>query len=239
MRIESLNIWGGRERESLLGHIGGQSQAVDIFCLQEVYNGAPTDDHELVPNIYDQIVACLPDHNGYFELAHGAEGLAMFVRRDVQVLGGGSVIVHRWNASPNAPVDQDRILQFLDIEVNGREITVANLHGLQLGPQKGDTPERLAQFQKAREAIQGNRPTVLCGDFNVRPDTASLHLFGMIDLISAHAVPATRTHLYPWHESEPYADYILVSPQPLITVVNFQVLTDVVSDHSPLVVEIA
>lgn len=245
MRIESLNIWGGKLREPLLNHISTQAQTIDIFCLQEVYNGKPSHNGSIVLDIHDQIDAVLPNHTGYYEPAHEAEGLAMFVRGDVNVTGGGRTLVHRWNVGAGRIIDQDRVLQFLEVELGDRKITVANLHGLHLGADKGDTAERLVQFQTAKsEIVKG--PTVLCGDFNVRPGTASLKVFEddpdpekrMVNLVTSNRVSTTRTCFYPWHASEPYADYILASSQPLIIVVDFQVLPDVVSDHYPLVVEI-
>lgn len=245
MRIESLNIWGGRLREPLLEHISTQAQTIDIFCLQEVYSGKPSPNGSVVLDIHNQIDAVLPNHTGYYEPAYGAEGLAMFVRNDVNVTGGGSTLVHRWNVGPGRAIDQDRVLQFLEVELGVGKITVANLHGLHLGANKGDTAERLVQFQTAKaEVVKG--PTVLCGDFNVRPGTASLKVFEddpdpekcMVNLVTSNRVPTTRTPFYRWSADEPYADYILVSPQPLINVVDFQVLSDAVSDHYPLVVVI-
>ena len=46
-------------------------------------------------------------------------------------------------------------------------------------------------------------------------------------------VTSTRSHYYT--KPEKFADYILVSPD--ITVVDFNVLPDVISDHLPLVLE--
>ena len=246
MRIESLNIWGGREKEPLLKHVREQAPQTSVFCFQEVFNGQPAHDRDVVPNIYNEIVAALPDHVGYYAPAHGPEGLATFVRRDVCVKGGGSTVVHRWNLDPSREIDQDRVLQFLTIVLDGRDITVANIHALQLGPDKGDTLERLAQFQRAKaEVVKG--PTVLCGDFNVRPYTNSLLVFEedtdprrrLRNLVTANGIPTTRSPHYPYRDTEPFADYIFVSPPPSISCVKFMVLEDVVvSDHLPLVVEI-
>jgi len=37
LRLETLNIWGGRLYHALLAHIRRQADNVDIFCFQEVY----------------------------------------------------------------------------------------------------------------------------------------------------------------------------------------------------------
>ncbi|MFL5655756.1 MAG: hypothetical protein ACJ8CB_16455 [Ktedonobacteraceae bacterium] len=37
LRLETLNIWGGRLYHALLAYIRRQADNVDIFCFQEVY----------------------------------------------------------------------------------------------------------------------------------------------------------------------------------------------------------
>jgi endonuclease/exonuclease/phosphatase family metal-dependent hydrolase len=76
---------------------------------------------------------------------------------------------------------------------------------------------------------------MLCGDFNLRPDTQSLELLehDMLNLIKSHKVTSTRTSLYP--KDEKFADYIFVSKD--ITVNQFNVLQHEVSDHAPLLLE--
>lgn len=247
MRVECLNIWGGKLKGPLIDHLQAEAKATDIFCLQEVFRGTPAHEGEgeVVLNIYDQIRAALPDHTCHYMPAHGPEGLAMFVRHDVQTIDGGNTTIHKWDTKPDSAVDQDRVLHFVNVELAGRKITIANIHGLQLGADKGDTPERLVQFQTAKTVLV-HGPTVLCGDFNVRPNTKSLGIFEndpdperrLVNLVTWGCVKTTRTPLYPWRETEPYADYILVSERPLIRDVSFRVLTDVVvSDHYPLVVD--
>lgn len=75
-------------------------------------------------------------------------------------------------------------------------------------------------------------PKILCGDFNLRPDTTSISTLkeGMNDLIRRHGITSTRTQLY--DKPEKYADYIFTSPE--INVIDFNVWDDVVSDHNPL-----
>ena len=56
---------------------------------------------------------------------------------------------------------------------------------------------------------------------------------GMRNLVKETDVTSTRSHYYT--KPEKFADYILVSPD--ITVVDFNVLPDVISDHLSLVLE--
>jgi endonuclease/exonuclease/phosphatase family metal-dependent hydrolase len=121
--------------------------------------------------------------------------------------------------------------------MDGTTYTIFNVHGLWNGRGKTDTDERIAQSQRIRECIDLiSGPKIVCGDFNLRPDTQSLTLIahGMNDLIKTFGVASTRTSLYP--KAERFADYIFVTPD--ITVKKFAVLPDVVSDHAPLLLEI-
>jgi endonuclease/exonuclease/phosphatase family metal-dependent hydrolase len=101
---------------------------------------------------------------------------------------------------------------------------------------KTDSLERIARSQKIREFMDTVRaPKILCGDFNLRPDTESVKILemGMSNLIQMNNIVSTRTPLY--EKDEKFANYIFTSPE--ITVVSFKVLNDEVSDHSPLLLE--
>ena len=77
----------------------------------------------------------------------------------------------------------------------------------------------------------------MCGDFNLLPDTESIKILessGLRSLIKEYNITSTRTSFYT--KPAKYADYILVTPG--IEVKDFKVLTDEVSDHSPLFLEI-
>jgi endonuclease/exonuclease/phosphatase family metal-dependent hydrolase len=76
---------------------------------------------------------------------------------------------------------------------------------------------------------------ILCGDFNLLPNTDSLTILeqGMRNLIKEYPVTSTRSRFY--EKPDKFADYILVSPE--VVVEDFQVLDEAVSDHLPLLLE--
>ena len=113
-----------------------------------------------------------------------------------------------------------------------------NLHGHWTGKNKGDVPARLEQSRTILETLGlfGSTPTVLCGDFNLVPDTDSIRMIEtkMRNLVVEHGVTSTRTSLYAYEEK--FADYVFVTGT---NELGFSVLPDEVSDHAPLMVEIA
>ena len=78
---------------------------------------------------------------------------------------------------------------------------------------------------------------ILCGDFNLLPDTESIAIlekFDLKNLIKEYDIKSTRTSLY--KKPLQFADYVFVSKG--INVLDFKVLPDEVSDHSPLFLKI-
>ena len=113
------------------------------------------------------------------------------------------------------------------------------MHGLRDLAGKQDTPERLAQAQRLRDltfsvAEAGDR-LVVCGDFNVLPDSKTFDIFlqdGLVDLVIARGFQGTRNSQY--KKPGKFADYMLVNDGLLDT--RFDVVYDPeVSDHCPLV----
>src|SRR5258708_10951957 len=124
LRLETLNIWGGRLYHPLLEHIRRQAGNVDIFCFQEVYSThsdrlstrdawipaplrLPTHDLPERATIYQELLDVLPEFYGYFSSCqdryayHGpvdfelSYGLAIFVRKTLQPDAVGEHFVHR------------------------------------------------------------------------------------------------------------------------------------------------
>lgn len=242
VKLETLNIWGGKIHQPLISHVQEQGHIVDIFCLQEIINGQrdttmPPQDGGVV-DIYSQLQAVLPDHRGYFASSQQEEGLAIFVRKTVPVVQTGDVFVHRSKDSwiEGQPGTKGRNLQYVQLQHQGKPLTIANLHGLWNGQGKTDTPDRLAQSQKTKVFLDSQTGAkILCGDFNLLPQTQSLAILaeGMRDLVTEYGVVSTRSAYY--KKPDQYADYILVSPE--VKVRDFRVLPDAVSDHLPLQVD--
>jgi endonuclease/exonuclease/phosphatase family metal-dependent hydrolase len=242
MKLITLNIWGGHVRNPLLEFIQLYKDT-DIFCFQEVYHNAPKkisdEDRALSLNIFAEVQALLPEHQGFFKpVVDNVYGLGTFVKKPIDVLGEGEVTIHHNPDYPGHGPTHSRNLQWVECCINDQIYSIINVHGLWNGKGKTDSPERLAQSQRIHDFIATVRaPKVLCGDFNLRPDTESMRILekDMINLVKIHNVQSTRTSYYP--KAEKFADYIFTSPE--INIHHFEVLKNEVSDHAPLLLDFA
>lgn len=249
MKLISLNIWAGAVYEPLINFFEKYSNDTDIFCLQEVWsNSNPPDSiFKAVPenvrpkirtNILSEIKDVLPEFNNYFAPAQDDYGVAIFSKKDIPIKNYGEFFVYR---TKDSVVGSDattlgRNLQYIEFENNNKTYTVSHFHGLWAGGGKKDTDSRIEQSKKVSEFLdKASGAKVLCGDFNLLPDTESLRILekNMRNLLKEYGITSTRSHYYT--KPEKFADYILVSPD--VNVNDFKVLPDVVSDHMALMLD--
>lgn len=246
MKIITLNTWGGKIYDPLQEFIKNH-QDIDVFCFQEIYHDAEgkEKDEDFLDsafNLFTDIQTWLPNHVGFFK-SHASDyyGLAMFVKKEISITEEGEFFIHLYKEF--IPEDayfanHARNIQYVKIESNKKPFALLNLHGLWNGQGKSDTKERLNQSKKILEFTKTlNEDFVLCGDFNLLPDTESIKMLedsGLKNLIKEYGITSTRTS----HYTKPlkFADYIFTTKG--VTVKDFKVLPDEVSDHSALYLEI-
>ena len=242
MKLVTLNTWGAQVKQPFVEFIK-KYKDVDIFCFQEVYDQArevmskkyPASSHDL----FTELTELLPEHKGYFRpVVRGVYGIAIFIKKDYLILEEGEILIHARNQSGIInDGHHDRNMQWIKFNYKGKEFSVMNVHGLWNGKGKTDVPERIAQSKVIRGFMDKvSSPKILCGDFNLNPDTESLKLVeeGMKNLIKDYSVTSTRTSLY--EKSGKFADYIFTSLD--IEIKDFKVLPEEISDHSALYLEI-
>ena len=80
---------------------------------------------------------------------------------------------------------------------------------------------------------------ILCGDFNLMPETESIKMLGeaMRDLIKDYKITNTRNEISwkTYNNKQYFADFTFVSKD--INVLNFEVPYNEVSDHLPMILE--
>lgn len=254
MKIVALNTWGGRAgKESLLDFFV-RHKDVDVFCLQEIWaapyehldghlaGGRPMDHSQIMVYGLQEITAAMPEYEVYFHPHYmDSYGLLMLVKKSLTVSVVGELFVYKHKGHlPQGDIgNHARNIQYVTIERETGPLTIINFHGLWNGKGKGDSDDRLAQSDAIIQFLKTLKtPYVLGGDFNLLPDTESIkkfETFGARNLIKEYGITSTRTRFY--DKSEPFADYAFVSDG--VIVQDFRVLPDEVSDHAPLLLEIA
>ncbi|WP_433498136.1 endonuclease/exonuclease/phosphatase family protein [Sphaerimonospora sp. CA-214678] len=199
----------------------------------------------------------LPRHHGLFSAsdsgpvydherrAHRQDfGLATFVSRTLTPVGMRAAFVHgdyaehhdRWPSEgrPRAAL----AVRVFDRQV-GRFVTVVNFHGLRDASGKADTPARRAQAERLADFVADAREkgdlTVVCGDFNVLPDSETFRILAGLELVDLVRDADTRTSRY--RKPLRHASYLLVSESAAVE--RFEIVTTPeVSDHRPLLLDL-
>ncbi len=265
MRVMCLNGWGGKLHDLLVPYL--RTADPDLLCLQEVVHTPATtepwltyrDDGMDLPqraNFFRDVSDALPGHIAVFCPAAQGDlwdghvavpsqwGLATFVRASIPVIGQAQGFVHK-AFSPDGYGDHPRSRTGHVVRVHdfatGHPVTIAQMHGLRDLQGKTDTPDRQMQadrfLQMIETVVQKGDRLIVCGDFNVLPDSAifdRMRRIGLTDLVTGRGFTDTRTS----HYTKPgrYADYMLVND--LVQVQRFDVVEQPeVSDHRPLLIE--
>ncbi len=266
MKIMCLNGWGGKLHEELVSYVA--KSAPDVLCLQEVVHSPASErdwltyrdgDHILPQraNFFRDVARALPDHTATFcPAAQGVLwdedqsipsqwGLATFVHKSIPIIGQVQGFVHK-SYSPVGYGDHPRSRSAHCIRVydynSDRSISVTHMHGLRDLNGKMDTPERAEQAQRllelSRQVSEPNDLRIVCGDFNVEPNSETLQLLeqaGLSELVTGRGFTSTRNTQY--KKRGKFADYMLISDAGAVQ--EFDVVYDPeVSDHCPLVLTI-
>ncbi len=253
MKLITLNTWGGRAgKDKLLSFFEGHKSEVDIFCLQEIWSapyktfdghsagGIPIDHSKIMVHGMQDISELLKDHVSYFR-PHFMDnyGLMMLVSNKLEVVAEGELFVYKEKGHiPDGDIgNHARNIQYITLLIDNKPVTIVNFHGLWNGKGKTDTEDRLNQSRNILKFIESlNGECLLCGDFNLLPETESIKIIEsgkLRNLIKENGIKSTRSSFY--IKPDKHADYIFTSNG--IKVDNFKVLQYEVSDHLPLLLE--
>lgn len=235
---------GGKVREPLLEFLQAEAPHTDIFCLQETWrqNNA-ADGHrdllavlkETLPNFSLFFAPMLLDLN-FLDKQHVDLGQAMLVRNSIKVIDCGQTTINPGSGpEPEWTPGMRREMQFSKIEIASQTVNIFNMHGISRWP-KTDSWEREAQSWLARNFMDKfTGPKILCGDFNLQPDTKSVATLkeGMRSLTDDYGVKTTRGRYRKFDDH--VSDYMIVSSE--IKVLGFQVPDIIISDHLPLILD--
>jgi exonuclease III len=244
MKVICLNVWGGRKTKEIFDFVRTH-ESVDIFCFEEVYDNAHGKDTIWLDgtnfDFLEQIKKVLENYTCIYHPHLGDWwGLAMFIKKGIEVVESGEVYVHQqkgFDMSIEVYGHTAKNIQYAVCSVGEKKVTVAHMHGLWNGKGKGDTPERITQSENVCDFIRKQTGgCVLLGDLNLSPDTRSIKIIEDTpcrNLIKEYGITSTRSSHYA--KDNKYADYAFVTPD--IAVDAFAVLSDEVADHLPLFLE--
>lgn len=242
MKLISLNTWVGRAGKEGLLNFFKKYKDTDIFCLQEIWEGgehaieyyAKTWGKGITNTQITDISKILNNHSAFFYPSHeDFYGLAIFIKKDIKIIEEGEIFVHKTKKDTfdKEDVNHARNLHYITLETPKGIKTIVNFHGLWNGQGKYDTNERLLQSDNIVNFLKNiQHPYILCGDFNLLPNTQSLKKLedlGLRNLIKEFGVVSTRSSHY--KKPNKFADYMLVSEG--IEVNDFRMLPDEISDH--------
>lgn len=261
-----LNGWGGKLYDKLLPYLNHVNPDV-LCLQEVIHSPATTkawltyrDGGHVLPqraNLFQDVAEALPNHVGIFcPAAQGVLwgdddtqvpsqwGLATFVRSTFPIIAQHQDFVFK-TFSPAGYGEHPRsrnahAIRLYDYEKN-YSVCIAHMHGLRDLRGKIDTPERAEQARKflsiARSIAEPDEPLILCGDFNVKPESKTLEFLsdeGLTELVTTRTTKGTRNSYY--KKAGRYADYMLVNSH--VDVFDFKVVFEPqVSDHCPLVLD--
>lgn len=228
LTILSLNVWYGELLDELLAYITSKKDTVSAFCFQEA--------DQAVLQALDSLLGKDFARCSMHKSAAGEVdrfNVATYIRRDVALASTLKLL----EDVPTAGVGLVCELQIS----SGKALRLVNVHGQSRPGHKLDTPGRIAQSRGLlHSATHDDIPTIFVGDFNLLPETHSVHMFGIEgyrNLIEEFGVNTTRNELawqrYP-DNKQLFADYAFIRLDSSFKY-DFQVDGVLVSDHLPLV----
>ncbi|MDB5170505.1 MAG: hypothetical protein JWO35_199 [Candidatus Saccharibacteria bacterium] len=240
MKLVQSNIWGGKLEFQLLDFFADQQ--ADIACLQEVNDlkgpsgalFATFDEILEIGNFSDSHMAALHSSNYMNRTLHYGNATAS----KFPIVERHTIFTYGDYKDNFDMVDDEtnvRNLQHIVVDVSGKNLHVLNHHGFFIAGSKAGDDETLRQMHMIANYIkQLDGPVILSGDFNLAPNSESMQVFNdlLTDLSSKFGLTSTYAHL---SIHNVVCDYILVNNQ--VTVNNFQMSDDLISDHKALILD--
>lgn len=241
MKILQLNIWGGKLGKQIIDLL--QREQADVVCFQEAIAlpGGRTflleDINEIQQKTGYEYSYFSPQFGFNFMNRQAQFGLAILSKQPFSKTNHVFTRLEYVDTFDFLEKDYNiRGLQHVALEHNDQPLHILNHHGHHVPSHKDGDEETMRQCKMIAdyiEKLEGEK--VLCGDFNLAPDSESLEQITdvLINHAKAYGIITTRT---PLTQKTEVCDYIFTSPD--LEVRHFQVLDDIASDHKALTIEV-
>ena len=243
MKIVQLNIWMGKIEGQLQRFF--ESTDADVICMQEVVYSDDTTLH-VSRLCFDtsRILAANPEfkYHAYFpnwssKIADGTMQMGNFVISKIPIVSTDSVFVNGKYTENTILVEKPSNNTAVNIVKLENGITVINHHGFWRKTPVGDedTIRVFKEVRKVVEPLASEGPLVMCGDLNIIHESPAFSSLDFLrDLTHENKVKNTLSGVK--FNGEVPCDHILVNDD--IKVLDFKVLSEVVSDHLALEAEV-
>lgn len=240
MKILQLNAWMGKIEGNLRRFL--EEHDFDVICMQEVFTSDYHGEHlsRLCLDLSQiQKASRLPyaffSPHWSFDLANGdcTRGNLILSRTPANHVDTEFINrEYREHVTLDAVFSNTVTIQIVQL-ANG--FTIVNHHGFWRPDPIGDS-ETIRAFTKVANIIRRlEGPLIMCGDFNIIHTSPAMRPLDFLrDLTYEYGITNTLSGL--GYNGEVACDHILVNDK--VTVKNFSVLSDLVSDHLPLVANI-
>jgi endonuclease/exonuclease/phosphatase family metal-dependent hydrolase len=239
VKVLQLNAWGGRLEQQVIDLM--RHERPDIVCLQEIIDIAGK--AAFFPGITELQQVC-----GFAHAFHSPVFSFNFMQRTAHFgnailsqlpFESTETIFTNLEYKPDFDFDTDdyniRNLQHAVIDIGKTKLNILNHHGHHIHQHKNGDTQTLRQMQQIADyvgTLEG--PVILCGDFNLAPQSESLgKINGLLANLSlTYKLKTTRNQLTPKTE---VCDYVFVNDS--VRIHDFRVSPDIVSDHAALIAE--
>lgn len=241
MKIIQLNIWGGKLGQQIIDFL--QAEQPDFVCMQEVNDLKGRAGYKFFATL-DEIKS----GGGFGEAFMSATYSSRYMERELeygnailsrQPFTSAQTVFTRGEYMRNFDIEADdgniRNLQVATVDVDGTPLHILNHHGHHVPDTKAGNDETLRQMRVIADVLDDLQgPVILCGDFNLAPDSRSIVTLNerLSNLSIIHNLQRTYNQFSAVHE---VCDYIFANDQ--IKVEHFEMSEALISDHKALILE--
>jgi endonuclease/exonuclease/phosphatase family metal-dependent hydrolase len=249
LKIIQLNIWGGKFGQQIIDFL--QTEQPDFVCMQEVNDLKGRAGYKFFSTL-DEIREGASFTDAFMSAAYSQRYMERELEYGNAILSTlpfttKQTVFTRGSYRKNFDVTRDdgniRNLQVATVTLgDAAKLHILNHHGHHIMGTKAGDDETLRQMQVIAATIDAittspatiDDPLILCGDFNLAPDSSSLALLNsqLTNLSIVHGLRRTYNQFSSVHE---VCDYIFINEH--VKPLHFQMSEALISDHKALILE--